>query len=56
VKAYLTIRELVLARDLGAQAVVSSLRTIHTAATAPGDPLYGYRPAMTALVDRMAGL
>jgi hypothetical protein len=48
-----TIRELALARTLGGQAVVSSICPIHTQETAPGDPLYGYRPAFSALVDRL---
>ncbi len=52
-RAYPTIRELAVARSLGAQAVVSSLCPIHTTEAAPGDPLYGYRPAFTALVDRL---
>ena len=54
-KAYPTIRELTLAKLLGGQAVVSSLCPIHPVDMMGGaDPLYGYRPAMTALVDLMA--
>jgi hypothetical protein len=53
-KAYPTIRELQLAELLGPQGVVSSLCPIHTTDNAAGnDPLYGYRPAATALVARM---
>jgi hypothetical protein len=53
-KAYPTIRELQLAELLGPQGVVSSLCPIHTTDNAQGnDPLYGYRPAVTALVARM---
>jgi hypothetical protein len=53
-KAYPTIRELTLASMLGNQGVVSSLCPIHTSDNASGDdPLYGYRPAVNALIDRM---
>jgi hypothetical protein len=54
-QAYPAIRALSVARSLGAQAVVGSLCPIHTTETTPGsDPLYGYRPALQALVDRLA--
>jgi hypothetical protein len=53
-KAYPTIRELTLANMMGYQGVVSSLCPIHTEDNAAGnDPLYGYRPAMDALVNRL---
>jgi hypothetical protein len=55
-KAYPTVRELLLAKDLGAQGIVSSLCPIHVSPANgddPPDPLYGYRPAMTAIVDRL---
>jgi hypothetical protein len=53
-KAYPTVRELLLARLLGRQAIVSSLCPIHVTDQRGGnDPLYGYRPAVTALLDRM---
>ena len=53
-KAYPTIRELELAELLGTQGVISSLCPIHVTDNATGDnPLFGYRPAMTALVARM---
>ena len=52
--AYPGIRQLSLARSLGGQAVVSSLCPIHSTEAAPGDPLYAYRPAFTALIDRLA--
>jgi hypothetical protein len=52
--AYPTIRALALAEGLGGQAVVSSLCPIHTTEATPGDPLYAYRPAFTALVDRLS--
>jgi hypothetical protein len=50
-KAYPTIRELLLAKLMGVQGVISSLCPIHTFETTPGDPLYGYRPAMNAIVN-----
>jgi hypothetical protein len=53
-EAYPAIRPLSLARALGPQAVVSSICPIHTTESAPGDPLYGYRPAFGALVDSLA--
>jgi hypothetical protein len=54
-KAYPGIRELEVARALGDRSVVSSICPIHTADNAQkDDPLYGYRPAMQALVDRLA--
>jgi hypothetical protein len=57
-KAYPTIRELLLAQMLGNvpganEGVVSSICPIHVVEASPGDPLYGYRPAMSALVDRL---
>jgi hypothetical protein len=57
-KAYPTIRELLLAKLLGDvdganQGVVSSLCPIHTVASNANDPLYGYRPAMSAIVSRL---
>jgi hypothetical protein len=52
-KAYPTVRELLLAKLLGTQAVVSSICPVHVTEAAPGDPLYGYRPALSLLVDRM---
>ena len=57
-KAYPTIRELLLAKLLGQvpganEGVISSICPIHTSETSPGDPLYGYRPAMSAIVDRL---
>ena len=54
-KAYPTIRELTLAEMMGAQGIVSSLCPIHTVDTTSdqNDPLYGYRPAVNAIVDRL---
>ncbi len=51
-KAYPTIRELLLAKLMGTQGVISSLCPIHTVDNATQtDPLYGYRPAMNAIVE-----
>ena len=53
-KAYPTIRELMLANMMGGQGIVSSLCPIHTDDNAAGDdPLYGYRPAVNAIVNRL---
>jgi hypothetical protein len=53
-KAYPTIRELLLAKLLGTQGVVSSICPIHAADNATGDdPLFGYRPALEVIVNRM---
>jgi hypothetical protein len=55
-KAYPTTRELLLAKKLGAQGLVSSICPIHTSEETPGDPLYGYRPAVASIVDRLGQL
>jgi hypothetical protein len=54
-KAYPTIRELTLANMMPqGQGIVSSLCPIHTIDNAAGnDPLYGYRPAVNAIVNRL---
>ena len=54
-KAYPTIRELLLAKLMGNQGIVSSLCPIHVTDMSGDntDPLYGYRPAITAIVDRL---
>jgi hypothetical protein len=54
-KAYPTIRELTLAERLGPQGVVSSVCPIHVSDAGGDDPLYGYRPAITSIVHRLAG-
>ena len=55
-KVYPTVRELMLANMLGGQGVVSSMCPIHTEDNVAGDdPVFGYRPAMDALVNRMKG-
>jgi hypothetical protein len=58
-KAYPTIRELEVAHLLGQiqganEGIISSLCPIHTADNSTGDdPLYGYRPAMNAIITRL---
>jgi hypothetical protein len=53
-KAYPTIRELTLANLLGSQGIISSLCPIHVTDNAAGDdPVYGYRPAVTAIINRL---
>jgi hypothetical protein len=55
-KAYPTIRELLLAKKLGKQGLVSSICPIHAADNATNDdPLYGYRPAVELMVDALKG-
>ena len=48
------IRQLSVARALGAQAVVGSLCPIHTTEAMPDDPLYAFRPPLQALIDRLS--
>jgi len=57
-KAYPSIRELAIAHAMatsgaGVQGIVSSLCPIHPFKTSPTDPLYGYRPAANAIVNRL---
>jgi hypothetical protein len=59
-KAYPSIREIAIARAMatsptGDQGIVSSVCPIHTHNVGGGgnDPLYGYRPAVNALVEHM---
>ncbi len=51
-KAYPTVRELWVARELGDHAIVASLCPKQL--TRPADDDYGYRPAARAIVDRLA--
>jgi hypothetical protein len=53
-KAYPTVRELLLAKLLGTQGIVASICPDHVAEDAPGDPLWGYRPAIGILISRLA--
>jgi hypothetical protein len=54
-KAYPTIAELVVAHAMQNQGIVSSLCPIHPAVDPnnPNDPVYGYRPAVTAIINRL---
>jgi hypothetical protein len=53
-KAYPTVRELMVARMMGIQGIVSSLCPIDVSDNADkSDPLYGYRPAVAVIVDRL---
>jgi len=58
-KAYPSVREMVIAHKMGAQGIVSSICPIHVVPAnaangdSPTDPLFGYRPAMTTLVNRI---
>jgi hypothetical protein len=58
-KAYPSVREMVIAKAMSAstsgnQGIVSSLCPIHVTDEAGGnDPLFGYRPAVNAIIDRL---
>jgi hypothetical protein len=53
-KAYPTIREIELVEKMGRQGVLSSLCPIDTIDNAAGtDALYGYRPAINSIVNRL---
>jgi hypothetical protein len=57
-KAYPAIAELVVAHAMvdqgfGVHGIVSSLCPIHTTPVGATDPVYGYRPAMNAIVQRL---
>jgi hypothetical protein len=57
-KAYPSLREMVIAHKMGMNGIVSSLCPIHVTPVNndnPPDPLFGYRPAWQAIVDRFAG-
>jgi hypothetical protein len=55
-KAYPTIRELQVVKMMGPQGIVSSICPIDVTDNAAGnDSLYGYRPAVAAIVDRVKG-
>jgi hypothetical protein len=60
-KAYPSVREMVLAHamaqenaEIGGQGIVSSLCPIHVVEQTAGDALYGYRPAVFAMVKHFA--
>jgi hypothetical protein len=52
-KAYPTVRELLLAKLMGTQGIVASICPEHVSEQTPGDPRYGYRPAIGILVSRL---
>jgi hypothetical protein len=56
-KAYPSVREMEIAHAMAeqgkGQGIVSSVCPIHVTEQAPGDPLYGYRPAVNAIIDRL---
>jgi hypothetical protein len=52
-KAYPTTREITLVELMGGQGILSSLCPIHVTAQGASDPLFGYRPAVTAIVNRL---
>jgi hypothetical protein len=53
-KAYPTERELLVAKMMGVQGIVSSICPTHVTDNAQGnDPDYGYRPAVAAIIDRL---
>ena len=52
-KAYPSAREMQIAHAAGAQGIVSSLCPIHAVASSATDPVFGYRPAVTAIVNRL---
>jgi hypothetical protein len=52
-KSYPTVRELALAKLLGQEGILASICPIHVNEQGPGDPLYGYRPAVSAIVNRL---
>jgi len=55
-KAYPAVREMIIARAMADQGIVSSLCPIHEVADngdVPPDPLFGYRPAVNVIVRRL---
>ncbi len=57
-KAYPSVREMEIAHAMadqasGIQGIASSLCPIHTTATGASDPVFGYRPAVNAIIDRL---
>jgi hypothetical protein len=54
--AFPAVSEMVIAHAMGPQGIVSSICPIHTTPAngdIPPDPLFGYRPGMTAIVNRI---
>jgi hypothetical protein len=54
-KAYPTIREIELVHLMGSQGILSSLCPIHSSYKNgdPTDPVFGYRPAVTSIINRL---
>ncbi|HLK39279.1 MAG TPA: hypothetical protein VKU41_21110 [Polyangiaceae bacterium] len=55
-KAYPSVREMIIAHAMGTQGLVSSLCPIHVQPANgdnPRDPLYGYRPAINTIINRL---
>jgi hypothetical protein len=52
-KAYPTIRELIVAHKMGTQGIASSICPIDVTDATGTDPLYGYRPAVATIVNRL---
>jgi hypothetical protein len=56
-KAYPSVREMVIAKAMSTgksnQGIVSSLCPIHVTEQGTGDPLFGYRPAVNAIINRL---
>ena len=52
-KAYPSAREMQIAHAVGTQGIVSSLCPIHAVASSATDPVFGYRPAVNAIVNRL---
>jgi hypothetical protein len=52
-KAYPTVQQLRVAKDLGTQGIVASLCPREIRESETENPDYGYRPAMKAIVDRL---
>ena len=57
-KAYPSLREMEIAHAManqasGIQGIASSLCPIHTTAASASDPVFGYRPAVNAIIDRL---
>ena len=56
-KAYPSIREMLIAHAMAdqpsVQGIVSSMCPIHTTEMGAGDPVFGYRPAVNAIVNRL---
>ncbi|HXN33348.1 MAG TPA: hypothetical protein VN894_15870, partial [Polyangiaceae bacterium] len=52
-KTYPSVREMVIAHAMGDQGIVSSMCPIHTTPASQDDPVFGYRPAVNAIINRL---